>query len=212
MSTGEREKRARLPNEKLDFGTPETANKSPQAVDPLAGNDSLEKIREILFGEQVRETEKRFARQEERLLRESTDLREDVKKRFESLETYIKKEVESLMEQLKGERDERLESIKQLSGDLKDAVKSLEKKISQLEDQGTKNQRELRQQILDQSKSLSDEIRQKYEEISKAIGAEIQELRTDKLDRATLASFFKELAIRLTGEFKLPKPEDLHNG
>ena len=59
-----------------------------------AGGESLDKVRDILFGSQSREYEKRFARLEERLIKEAADLRVDLKKRFDTLEIYIKKEIE----------------------------------------------------------------------------------------------------------------------
>src|SRR6185295_6529950 len=67
----------------------------------LAGGGNVDKIRDILFGTQMRDYEKRFVRLEERLLKESADLREDVKRRFDSLEIYVKKELESLTDRLK---------------------------------------------------------------------------------------------------------------
>ena len=46
---------------------------------------NVDKIRDILFGSNMREYEKRFARLEERLTKSSDALREDLKKRFDSL-------------------------------------------------------------------------------------------------------------------------------
>ena len=67
-----------------------------------AGGANLEKIRDILFGAQAADFEKKFARLEERLLKETADSRAETKKRFDSLETFIRKEVESLAERLRG--------------------------------------------------------------------------------------------------------------
>ena len=66
------------------------SGKSP-SVDEGA---SIEQNRDILFGAQIRDFEKRFARVEERLIREVTSLRDESRKRFDSLESYIGKEVE----------------------------------------------------------------------------------------------------------------------
>src|SRR6187401_2241566 len=43
---------------------------------------SLDKVRDILFGSQMRDVERRFARLEERLLKETTDLKDDVRRRL----------------------------------------------------------------------------------------------------------------------------------
>ncbi len=178
-------------------------DKSPFVGTDLAGGN-LDKIREILFGTQLRNYEKRLARVEERLVKESTELKDEIRRRFDSLESYIKREVESLSDSLKLEQRERGEVVQDLSRELKDNTKILEKKFVQLDDQAIKIQRDLSQQILDKSKFLADDIQRKYEELLATLEQEVQELRSDKTDRATLASFFTEAAMRLNNEFKIP--------
>lgn len=181
----------------------------PQGGAKSQGGESLDKVRDILFGSQAREYEKRFARLEERLLKEASDLREELRRRFDTLEAYTKKEVESLVARLKTEHDQRSESAKEISRQLDVASSALEKKTSELDEQLTASQRELRDQILDQSKSISDEIRQKHESMAAALERATAELRDEKTDRAALASLFMEVAMRLNNEFKIPDAEDL---
>lgn len=171
--------------------------------------ESLDKVRDILFGSQTREYEKRFARLEERLLKEAADLRDELRKRFDTLEAYTKKEVESLVARLKTEHDQRTESAKEISRQLGETSGVLEQKTSQLDEQLNVSQRELREQILDQSKSISDEIRQKHEAMAATLERATAELRDEKTDRAALASLFMEVAMRLNNEFKIPDGEDL---
>lgn len=163
----------------------------------VPGSGNLDKVRDILFGTQIRDYDKRFARLEERLVQECTNLREDTRRRLDSLETYIKQEVESLTDWIKNQQAERDEAVKELAQEHKDTIKSLEKKIAQLDAEATKSDRDLRQQILDQSKSLNYEIGQKYEEILAVLEREAQVLRTDKTNRFTLAAPFAEIAMRL---------------
>lgn len=163
----------------------------------VPGSGNLDKVRDILFGTQIRDYDKRFVRLEERLVQECANLREDTRRRLDSLETYIKQEVESLTDWIKNQQAERDEAVKELAQEHKDTIKSLEKKIAQLDAEATKSDRDLRQQILDQSKSLNDEIRQKYEEILAVLERETKVLRTDKTDRSTLAALFAEIAMRL---------------
>ncbi len=171
--------------------------------DQMAGGN-LDKIRDILFGAQTRDNERKFAVLEERLVKESADLRNDLKRRFDSLELYIKKEVEAVTDRVKSEQTERADSLKELSRELKDLAKGIEKKTSQLEDQAAKAQRDLRQQLLDQSKNLSDEIHAHHKELSAAQDQAVQQLRTEKTDRASLAALFMEASMRLNNEFNIP--------
>ena len=189
---------------KASLGIEEKKGESPvrTAQDHLttgeeAAGASIEQIRDILFGAQVRDFEKRFARLEERVAKEVTSLREETGKRFDSLEDYLSKELESLNDRLKVEQGVRTESVKELSAGLQDTNKSFEKKIGQLHDRLNENSRELRQQILDQYKSLSDDIRQKHEETSDMLDQLSQELRAEKVDLSTLSELFAEIALRL---------------
>jgi DNA anti-recombination protein RmuC len=173
----------------------------------LAESGNIDKIRQILFGNQMRDYEKRFSRLEERLLKESADLRDETRKRFDALETFIKNEMEALTGRLQSEQRTREESAQSLSRELQESSKSLEKKLGDFDEQNSRSQRDLRQQILDQSKSLSDEIRHKNEEIKAALAREVAELSHDKTDRAALAALFSEVALRLNDEFKIPGDE-----
>ena len=135
----------------------EAALDETEVEDGRAGN--VDKIRDILFGSQMRDYEKKFIRLEERLGKESAELREDMKRRFASLETFIKNEVDALSDRLKTEQSERAESGKELARELKDTNKAWEKKTGQMDDQSAKAQRELRQHILEESKRLADDDR-----------------------------------------------------
>lgn len=161
---------------------------------------SLEKIRDILFGNQIREYEKRFSHLEERLVKEQGNLREEIRKRLDTLENYIKSEVESLTERVNNEPNAREEAVKELNQELKNLINSLDKKITQLDQQTNQAHRELRQQILEQSKNLDDEIRQKNEEVLTTLEREALKLRSDKTDRSVLAGLFAELAVRLNNQ------------
>ena len=187
----------------------ETSDDPKSESTSKSGGESLDKVRDILFGSQSREYEKRFARLEDKLLKEAADLREDLKRRFDTLELYIKKEVESLAARLKTEQDDRAESARGLSAELNDTARSFEQKTGQLGEHLTTSERELRRQILEQSKNLSDEIRQKHESVTASLEHATAELRDEKTDRAALASLFMEVAMRLNNEFKIPRAEDL---
>src|SRR5271165_6416135 len=96
---------------------------------------NVDKIRDILFGSNMREYEKRFARLEERLTKSSDALREDLKKRFDSLESYVREEMDSLNQRIKAEKSERSQAVSELTHEFRDSSKTLEHKLSHLEEQ-----------------------------------------------------------------------------
>ena len=75
----------RDPNEQQQ----QTSHGSASAPLPIEGElvpgGNLDKVRNILFGAQSRDYERRFARLEERLAKETADLRDDMRRRFDSL-------------------------------------------------------------------------------------------------------------------------------
>ncbi|HEX2339357.1 MAG TPA: hypothetical protein VHI98_02665 [Vicinamibacterales bacterium] len=169
---------------------------------------SLEKVRDLLFGVQMRDYERKFARLEERLLKETGDVREDVRKRLASIEQLIRTEIEALSGRLKGEQDERSKTVKDLSRQLEETARTFEQKTGQLDDQMARALREIRQQLHEQNQRLSDEIRQQADDIVSRLVRESQELRTDKADRATLAALLTDMAMRLTDDLRVPGPAD----
>ena len=132
---------------------------------------NIDKVRDILFGSQVRDIGKRTNRLKEDMLNEISALRDETQKHFDSLESYIKKEMEAMSDRLSSEQD-RL----------------------------NKTARELRQDILEQSKNLSDEIRKKNKETIAVLEQRTRELREDKVGRSALAELFTEMAIRLSDD------------
>jgi len=173
-------------------------------VDDLAGA-SLEKVRDILFGAQVRDADRRFGRLEDRINKESADLKEDVRKRLGVLEQFVKRELESLAERIKAEHEARTDADKDLSRELRDQTKAAEKKFGQIDDQLARVQRELRQQLLDAQQKLGDDIQRQSQDNLARLASEASELRTEKVDRSALAAMLTELAMRLTSELTSEK-------
>jgi hypothetical protein len=173
---------------------------------------SLEKVRDLLFGVQMRDYDRKFARLEERLAKETSDVREDVKKRLASIEQLIRTEIEALSDRIRGEQDERSKAVKELSRQIEETARAFEQKCGQLDDQMARGLREVRQQLHEQGKRLSDDIRQQADDIVARLVRETQELRTDKADRATLAALLNDMAMRLTDDLRLPAPADAGRG
>ena len=165
-----------------------------------AGSGNVDKIREIIFGGQMRDYEKRFKLLETRLIQESAELREDTRQRLEILESFVKRELDALSDRLMSEQRAREEATQSTLRSLNEANQAFEARHNQLEATHAKSQRDMREQILDHAKSLRDEIRQRHEDMSTALGREVAGLDDHKASRSDLASLFSELAVRLNGD------------
>ncbi len=194
----------KLPNTRKKVHGVSMTETKKVAVMPAEGNGaeqgaaSVDKIRDILFGSQIKNYESRFARLEDTLARETTELKETMQRRFESVEGFFRKEAEALAGRLKAEREERNEALKSIARDLKGTSDTLSKKILELENKTAEEQSSLRQELMQESRKLLEEIRHKSDSLTALIERRGDELRDQKVDRAALASLLTEMALQLS--------------
>jgi hypothetical protein len=162
--------------------------------------ESVDKIRDILFGHQMRDYDKRFARLEDRLLSEIKELREATSKQLDSVEAFIRKEIELLNQQLKAGQEQRTKDGKAISKNLESNVRTITNRMDKQDEKQRKESQELRQQLLEQTKSLTEQIRSKHQESMQALQDNVVELRAEKMDRSALSQMFVEMAVRMSDE------------
>ncbi len=172
----------------LQMAEPPTAEAQPE---------SLDKVRDILFGSQMRAVETRLQGLEERWRREHETLRGDFNKQVESLDAFIRSEAQSLAERLGAERTKRAEELKSLAAEIKEAIRALDKRHVKLEEATNMADAGLRDQLLMQSAAAASEL----SKLGDRLGAELQrshhELDSTKTDSATLSTLLSELAARV---------------
>ena len=140
-----------------------------------ASGSNIDQLRDIIFGGQMREYEKRFARMEERLAKEVADLREEVRQRCATLERYARDELQSATE-----------------------------RITASSELASKQHRELRAQLLEQTQTLTDDTQRRAAELRAVMDRDTAQLRDEKADRTALSDLLLELALRLRGESVVP--------
>lgn len=163
-----------------------------------AAGTNLDKIRDILFGAQVRDHERRFAKLEAQLLAEAAQLRSDLKDRFASLEQYIRKEVETVTGRLTDEEQGRTNAVGRLTTELQTLAGVLQQTATQLRDQSEQAHQDLRNQLQSQATSLAGEFGQQHAALSATLNDAVRQLSHQKTDRASLATLFQELSQRLS--------------
>lgn len=136
--------------------------------------NSLEQVREILFGPQHRELARRLARIDAHITAHGEELRSDVKRRLEALEQHVNKECEALSAAIEAQRSAQIEAQNSAAREGRDAVALLEQRVKRLEESSARAQRELRQQLLEQAKSFIDEVRRLRDDLGVAVEREIQ--------------------------------------
>ena len=137
--------------------------------------ESLDKVRDILFGGQMRAVESRLQGLESRLLRGQEALRSEFTKQLATLDAALQKEVLSLGERLAVERAKRTDELKAVGAELKDSLRGLEKRHVKLEELTGTADADLREGILQQGKAVSAEITRLSERLSAELTRSVQE-------------------------------------
>jgi hypothetical protein len=161
---------------------------------------SVDKIRDIIFGSQIKNYEARFIRLEENLNRESAELKDTMRKRFESLESFFRSESESLATRLRAETVERTTLLENLDRDIKAAHGTLAKRLNDVDAAMRDGDSTLRRELMTESRKLLEEIGQQYDNVRSLMDTRVSELRSQKTDRALMSDLFREMAAHLDTE------------
>lgn len=165
--------------------------------DDHAQNGNLEKIRDILFGAQVRDHDRRFDALEQNLVKEAAALRAELTKRFDALEAFMQQEVAVLAERLQHEQQVRGEALQQLSRDLTGLETAVEQKTADLAQHATHTEQAIRQELLDHVNTLKETLRSTQMQFSDSLNRSVTDLRQTKTDRTVLAELLAELSQKL---------------
>jgi uncharacterized phage infection (PIP) family protein YhgE len=166
----------------------------------VAESDNVDRIRNILFGSQMRDYDDRFQKLEERLGRHAAEVRSELQEKLQALEALIKGEAESVCNRLNAEQSERRQAIENLAQEMSDTVRGLESKITNLENKAAQDIGQLREQLLEQTKALSAELNSKHDEMKDRFEREARRIRDAMTGREALAEVLSELASRLKNE------------
>ncbi len=180
---------------------PHTIASQENTTEPVA---SVDKIRDIIFGSQIKNYEARFVRLEENLVRETTELKDMIRKRFESIESFFGNETESLAARLRAEREERTSLLSNLERELKDADGALGRRLNDLVAAMSEGHSSLRKDLMSESGKLMDEISQRNDSVRSLMETRVSELRSHKTDRALLSDLLRQMAAQL--EIDEPSP------
>ena len=174
---------------------------------PGSNGSNIDQLRDIIFGGQMREFEKRFVRMEERLAKEIAEMREEVRQRCTTLERYARDELELLNSQMRTEQQSRGAEERRLGQAITEMAKATDERAAALSEQASRQHRELRAQLLEQTQTLTDDAQRRAADLLSTIDREATRLREEKADRTALSDLLVEVALRLRGESVVPRQE-----
>jgi len=183
------------------------APESPITVAPVgngqpAGSEvvGVDKIRDLLFGNQMQDYDRRFAKLEERFLQRFKDVEFETARNLSAFESSGKKQVDSLASQLREEKEQRSDADKEIDRVLREQNQALDKRLRTTSDQLSQLERDFADLVSRETQALREEIKRKHEDIQRMIERMFSELSSVKTDRNLLAGLFVEVAKCLNQE------------
>lgn len=170
---------------------PEPAAATEEDTAALA---NLGKIRDILFGAQVRDTETKLVQLEERIRRDN----EHTQRRLDEIEKLIHASVESLGERLKSLRSETSAALGGASNEARAAATGLRQAVGALDDRVERERKEIRQALDEAVERLRDDIRRRHDDALAALAQQGQRLQAGKVDRVALGELLADLSARVS--------------
>ena len=173
---------------------------------------SMNQVRDLLFGTQLRDMEARFQRQEARFQREVNDAKEALKTRLDSLENFMRSETASLLHRvnaevterdaaLKAEQKEHIEAFNKLAGSITAAEQAFERRLSALSNTLDNAEQEIRKLVQAETNSLNNKIDEKYADALHVISETASQIRHDMVYRSTLSGMFTAMAVKLSNQW-----------
>jgi chromosome segregation ATPase len=168
----------------------------------LSGADApgVDKIRELLFGNQMQDYDRRFSTLAESFQQKLRDIESESARSQGSLEANLKKQLESIAGQVREEKDLRADADKELDRNQREYAQACEKRIGQLSDQAARLEREMSDRVSHEVEGLRAEIKRRNDDARATLDRMFTELRDVKTDRTLLAGLFVEVARCLNQE------------
>jgi archaellum component FlaC len=164
-----------------------------QSIGP-GETSGVDKMRELLFGNQMQDYDRRFTVLEERFQLRLRDLESESSRSLGGLEATIKKQLESVAAQFREEKDLRADADKELERSLREHTQALEKRLAQVSDQLAIQGRDFTARLAQEIQGLRDEMRRRQDDTRSTIERMFAELSNVKTDRNLLAGLFVEIA------------------
>lgn len=174
---------------------------------PAADADAernVDQIRDILFGGQMRDYERRFQELGQRLEAEMGRLRETQDKRLAQMDKRIDEQFEKVGKQLRQEISDRNQAVDDLESRMQQAARTARTEINNALDGLGGELGAVDERLRDALAELGSVLDERASEAATSLSRASAELRAEKVGREDMSALLTELALRLKGDFELP--------
>ena len=174
-------------------------NDQKESTDSLTDTHmgELDKVRSILFGEQIKVYEDRIQQIEESLNQNISDVKAEIGKQIEDLDNRVKGQFDELLELIgkethsrENQRDLLKAELEKVSGVLSDYQKVQDEKLGDLS-------ASVKEALQGEMKGLEKELSQQIKSLSESSEKAITKIEDDTLKRSQLAELFAGLARQI---------------
>jgi hypothetical protein len=182
---------------------PRPANIAPGAGDAGRASqdgdavDGMDRVREILFGSQMREHDEHLRMVDEKIRAEVTSLGAELRTRIDAVDNYIRTELNALSDRLKVESEERRNGLKALQSQSHAEYELAKKAAEELSEVVQRSLRETREFVSGESRMLSDRLGQTSRKLLEELARVETTLTQSKVDKRALAASIGGLALQI---------------
>lgn len=168
------------------------------------GERNVDQIRDILFGGQMRDYERRFQELNQRLETDFARLREQQEKRFAQLEQRFEEQMEKLARLLRQEVSDRGSAVDDLESRVQQAARTARGEVNSAMDGLAQDLAASDERWRAALADLRGSVEARADAADQALARAGTELRAEKVGREDLSALLTEFALRLRGDFDLP--------
>jgi hypothetical protein len=165
---------------------------------------NVDQIRDILFGGQMRDYERRFGELDARFESELARLREAQEKRLAQIDKRIDESLEKLGKLLRQEIQDRNRSIDDLESRIQQAARTSRGEVAASLDAHAAELAATDERLRGALADVAKATHARAGETDGALARLAADLRDEKVGREDLAALLAEFALRLRGDFDLP--------
>ncbi len=185
-----------------------------QQPDLGQGFNNIEQIRELLFGNQLKQLTNQLQKLETALKeqKEDTDKRivalkvesdRSLHKIQQTLATEIKTEMQTLSEEIKTLKEKDAEDKEEINQQIESITKRLSLNVATLDEAIDKQTRSLRDDVLSSHKKLQGDMIQMKNHLVETFEKRMSILTSSKVNREDIAEMFFEIGLKLKGTDQL---------
>lgn len=160
---------------------------------------NVDQIREILFGSQTRELNKRFEKLENDIKRSQEEIKNKIEQNQKDFNQRLENELELVSKKIKNLTTQQQEEISDIRDNELKQEKRIQNSIDILADELNAKNEQLYKEQLENRNNLQDDINNLKNELFEIIDSKLQELGEVKLSREDAAEIMMETAMRLKG-------------